>query len=102
MSGAIERMKSRRQYLDGLSVMGDDVLGDVSAGDFVPWLNMVGKVAGGMSGGNKGKDDEALKRALAEEKARQEAQRTRNLLYVTLGIVGSLAAGTVGYLVLKK
>jgi hypothetical protein len=81
-------------------MQGVDVLGaGLGVGDFVPWLNIVGKVAGGLGGGgdDKAKADAAtaiaIKKALEEqaakqarEKAEAEARTTRMILYGVLGV----------------
>lgn len=77
----------RGRYGAGLDILGAGV------GDFVPWLGMVGNLAGGLlgGGGDKGGGADAQKKAieeaLAKAKAEQDAARTRTLLYVTLGAV---------------
>lgn len=106
-------------YDEGLDVLG----AGLGIGDFVPWLNVVGKVAGGIASvatGDSGKGaaqapqtqafqqketQDAIRRALekererqAAEKARADAAATRNLVYVLLGVVGVGGA----LLILKK
>lgn len=80
-------------------IYGDDIVLGLGVGDFVPWLNIVGKVAGGVGGGgdDKAKSDAAtalaIKKALEEqeakrarEKAEAEARTTRMILYGVLGV----------------
>jgi len=77
---------------------GLDVLGAGGGiGDFVPWLGVVGKLLGGGGGGSEsGKSSEdAIRRALEEErqrqameKARADAQRTQMIMFGGLGLLG--------------
>ncbi len=95
---------------------GLDILG-ASAGDFVPWLGLVGGLAsgiggalggGGMAGGGKPSPEaqkaaiqkavEAQKQKEALAKAQADASRNKMLLYGTLGVLG---AGLLTFTVMK-
>ena len=85
---------------------GMDVLGGVGVGDFVPWLGVVGKLAGGLAGGGSADDQkaavqkavEAQKQKEALAKAQAEASRNKALLYGTVGVLG---AGLLTVLIMK-
>jgi len=88
------------------------VLG-LGVGDFVPWLNVVGKVAGGLTGGggddkdkSKAATEEAIKKALEQERMKQQAAAAaaqaatmRAILFGTLGAVG---VGGILFFALRK
>lgn len=112
-------MKSTYEY-------GMDVLGDgVGIGDFVPWLGLASKVAGGLLGGGGGgassddkvkasaaaaaaqkKAEEARKKAedaeAARKKAEEAAAKAKTTLYLVLGGVGFVTMGGVLYIALRK
>jgi hypothetical protein len=89
---------------------GLDILGGVGIGDFVPWLGVVGKLAGGLAGGSDGgsspeaqkaavqKAIEAQKQKEALVKAQADAARNKALLYGTVGVLG---AGLLTFTVMK-
>lgn len=89
---------------------GLDILGGMGVGDFVPWLGVVGKLAGGLAGGSDGgsspeaqkaavqKAVEAQKQKEALAKAQSDAARTKALLYGTVGVLG---AGLLTFTVMK-
>ena len=92
---------------------GMDILGGVSAGDFVPWLGLVGGIAGGLGGALGGgtntsspeaqkaavqKAVEAQKQKEALAKAQVDASRNKMLLYGTLGVLG---AGLLTFTMMK-
>lgn len=87
---------------------GLDVLG-LGVGDFVPWLNVVGKVAGGLTGGGgddkekqKAATEEAIKRALEQERLKQAAAKAEHDAAVTrwtlIGVVGAVGLGGLALL----
>ena len=99
-------MSFRDTHEAGMDILG---AGGVTAGDFVPWLGMVGKLAGGLAGGSDGASPEAQKaavqKAVAEQKqkealakAQADASRNKALLY---GTVGALGAGLLTVVVMK-
>lgn len=90
-------MSHRDNYEAGLDILG------ASAGDFVPYLNLVGKALGGVGGmlsggqgGSSAADQQAaIAKAIAEQKQKEElakakaaAQRNEMLLIGTLGAIG--------------
>lgn len=87
---------------------GMDILGGVSAADFVPWLGVVGKIAGGLAGaGGPSPEDQkaAIQKAVEEQKrkealakAQADAARAKALLYVIGGVLG---AGLLTFAVIK-
>lgn len=108
--------------------LGTEVLGD-GIGDFVPWLGVVGKIAGGAgsiaSASDKKKDDKsdkkddkktsegnsaaAIKQAFAEERMRQETEKAKdaasrsNMILVGVGVVAvSGVMGLLAWLIAKK
>lgn len=91
---------------------GLDVLG-LGVGDFVPWLNVVGKVAGGLAGGSgddkdkqKAATDEAIKKALEQERLKQAAAKAEHDAAVTrwilIGTIGVAGIGTTLALLLGR
>lgn len=91
------------QYVHDLDVFGDGI----GVGDFIPWMNLISKAAGGLMAPSGGADQKvAIEKARKEEqdraKAAAEAAKTRTILYVTLGSVGVLTIGGLLYAVLKK
>jgi hypothetical protein len=75
---------------------GTDVLGDgVNVGDFIPWLGLVGKVVGSVTGSSSPNDkalkeaaDKAAKEALAKQQAQAAAARNQLIMVAVLGAVG--------------
>lgn len=107
----MNRLKQRalaRRYEDGL-----DALIGVDVGDFVPWLNVVSKVAGGIgssaSDSSKKPVADQVKEALekerqkqATEKAEADARSTRTILFVVLSLLGLVVVGGGTYALLRK
>lgn len=86
-------MKWREFYKNGTEILG------LGVGDFVPWLKVVGNVAGGLAGGDQGASkadqEKAIQKALEQERIKQQAAkaeadaaRTRSILYGVIGAVG--------------
>ena len=101
------RSKTSKAYSHGLDVLG------LGVGDFVPWLNVVGKVAGGLTGGGgddkdkqKAATEEAIKRALEQERLKQAAAKAEHDAAVTrwilVGTVGVVGLGGLAFLATRK
>jgi hypothetical protein len=99
-------MGLREKHEAGLDVLG----AGLGLSDFVPWLGAVGKIAGGLTGGGSDTSTkDAIAKAVAAEKQKQEiakaqaeAAKTRAILYVALGVVGVAGLGTAMYFITRK
>lgn len=112
-------MSIRELYDEGLDILGDGI------GDFVPWLGIVGKVAGGALGGSDKKDEKKsdekksapaaavpqvdvaaqVRQVLDDERKRQQQEKlvanVRNMQVATVA-VGLGVAGIAAWMILRK
>ena len=96
-----------RAYQKGLDVLG------LGVGDFVPWLGVVSKAVGGLTGsGGDDKDkskaatEEAIKKALEQERVKQQAAKAEaqaaTMRMVLFGTLGAVGVGGILFFALRK
>jgi hypothetical protein len=104
-------MSHRDNYEAGLDLLG----ASSSVGDFVPYLNLIGKalggvggmLSGGSSGGSSASDQQAaIAKALADQKQKEElakaqAAAQRNEL-ILIGTLGAISVGGLVYALTRK
>lgn len=107
---ALRRHRLLRRYSEGLDALAGE---GVNVGDFIPWLNVVGKVLGaaGQGGAQTQQQPSQMQQMQmmkmqqeqqARAKAEADAAKTRLLVYSVLGVLGLGGAGLATYLIVRK